>query len=145
NMVLHKNRFNALASKPALVLAAIVWLVACPPRLTADEPAQPDAKDDKLKQLLKERLEVVRDLATKALEAYKNVPRTSYDHLRQAARMLLEAELDMCASDKERVAVLEKLVVQARKHEDEAKARFKAGLDVADVPLMAKADRLQVE
>ncbi len=51
----------------------------------------------------------------------------------------------MCASDKERIAVLETAVTQARQIERLAGVRFKAGLVMINDVLWTKADRLEAE
>jgi len=59
--------------------------------------------------------------------------------------MVLAAELEQCSSDKDRIAVLEKFVVEARKREEHTVQRGKAGQATPRAVLMARADRLQAE
>jgi hypothetical protein len=113
-------------------------------RVDAEEPAKSEAKSAKHKELLKERLAVIREIAKLATDAYK-AGTGSYDEVREASRMVLVAELEQCDSDKERIAVLEKFVVEAKKQEEHAGQLSKTGQAPTRMVLKAKADRLQAE
>jgi hypothetical protein len=110
-----------------------------------DLPAGPsDAKGSRLKQLLKERLTTLRKLVDQTTRDYQ-AGRVSFDRVHQAMAAMLRAELELCDSDKERIAVLEKIVDQAKAHEKNAVQRYKAGNAPASDVLMATADRLEAE
>jgi hypothetical protein len=136
----------ALTAAPFVALlgvsAASVHLVS--QHVDARGAAEPGAKDGKLKALQKERLAAVRELAKLATDRYKTGS-VSEDEVREAIRMVLAAELEQCDSDKDRVAVLEKVVAEAKKLEDRVAQLHKAGQAPFGATLKAKADRLQAE
>jgi outer membrane protein TolC len=103
-----------------------------------------EAKDSKLQQLLKERLATLRKLVDQTSRDYQ-AGRVSFDQVHQAMEAMLRAELELCESDKERIAVLKKIVAQAKEHEQNAIQRYKAGNAPASDALMATADRLEAE
>lgn len=115
-----------------------------PLRSSAQEPTQPQAPGAKLKELRKERLATARELMQKTALRVKN-REGSIDQLREATRILFEAELDLCDSDKERVAVLEKFVAEAKKNEKLGAKLAQTGQGLESDALKAKADRLQSE
>src|SRR5947208_756720 len=123
-----------LMNRLTVLLAALSWL---PSLRAADPPARVD-------DLRKERLAVVHEIAKQATAAYK-VGTGSYEEMRDATRMVLEAELDQCTTDKERLAVLEQVVAEARKWEDLVAQTIKAGQVPARTGLKARADRLAAE
>jgi outer membrane protein TolC len=103
-----------------------------------------DKKDAKLKELLKERLATLGTLAKVATAEYQT-GRGSFDRLHQVKQALLKAELEMCASDKERIKVLEEFVAQAKAYEKTAVQRYKSGVGSQSDTLMATAARLEAE
>jgi hypothetical protein len=110
----------------------------------ADEPAQAKPKDAKLKELLEERLLTAREFARLVTQRVKNnegVP----EELMEATRMVFEAELQLSKSDKERVAVLERFLVEAKKNERMAVNLSNNGQGRQSTALKAKAERLRVE
>lgn len=132
-----KLRLALFATLPLLVLVAMSELRPWP---NAEEPA---AKS-KVDELLKERLAVIREIVKQTTEKYKGGT-GSIDQVREATRMALEAELELCDSIKERIAVFERFVIETKKNE-EASARFVlAGQGPTTWLLKAKSDRLQVE
>jgi multidrug resistance efflux pump len=141
-MVAFEVRLVRMAVLPLLVLLAVF---AGTPRLQAEEPTVPKAKGRELEELQKERLATLRQFAKLATEGYLKGGTVSYLEVQRANRMLLEAELEQCGSEKERIAVLEKFVAQAKDQEKHAAALNKAGVTPARTVLEAKADRLQVE
>jgi multidrug efflux pump subunit AcrA (membrane-fusion protein) len=158
-----------VASLTAVVLCA---LFAVYPSIyflqtNAQEPAKPDGKayafwidpisnnqyyvgvsfphqDTKLKELQKERLAATRDFAKQVKERVKNGNGTLED-LIEPTRMLLEAELDLCDSDKERIAVLEKILAEAKYTERLAAGFASKGQGRQSTADMAKAERLRFE
>ena len=105
----------------------------------AEEP-----KDDKVKQLLKERLAVLQEVARMAAEEYKT-GKSSFDRVHRARMAVVDARVELCESDKERIAILEEAVVLARDNEKVATQRYQAGQAPASDPLMAQAGRLDAE
>jgi hypothetical protein len=106
--------------------------------------AKPEVKDSKLKDLLKERLATTREFARLVGQRFKNRDGT-LEEMMEATRILLEAELDVCDSDKERIAILDKFLAAARENERIATNLNKAGQGRESTALKAKTDRLQVE
>ncbi|MCI0456146.1 MAG: efflux RND transporter periplasmic adaptor subunit [Gemmataceae bacterium] len=106
--------------------------------------APPEAQDSRLKALLKERLATLRALAEQTTKDYQT-GRASFDRVHQAMRALLHAELELCDSDKERIAVLERIVAQAKEYEKRADQRYKSGAVSISDALMAVAGRLEAE
>jgi hypothetical protein len=145
HMFHRKATFGALTATPfLLVLAASAGLSPASQSAAVEEPAKADAKGGKQNKLLKERLAVVRQIAKLAADEYK-AGTGSFDGVREANRMVLQAELERCDSDKGRVAVLEKFVAEARKLEEHAGRLSKTGMAPTRTALKAKADRLQAE
>ncbi len=115
------------------------------PPATVDPKEAPKAKDTKQKELLKERLTVVREIAKLAKDRLQIDPAASFNEVRVATNMVLQAELELCDSEKDRIAVLEKFAVAAKEWEEVVIRLNKAGQAWAIEPLKAKADRLQAE
>jgi outer membrane protein TolC len=103
-----------------------------------------DAKDSKVKELLKERLATLRKLVHAVTADYVK-GQVSFDRVQQATRALLDAELEQCESDKERIKVLEKIVTLAKESEKSAEQRYKTGNAAQSDVLMATAARLEAE
>jgi hypothetical protein len=139
-----KIRPAALTATMLLLMIALGCWFLSSPALKAQALGQPGAQAPDLNALQKERLTTVRDIAKLAAEAYK-AGLGSYDEVREAAQMVLQAELEQCASDKERVAVLQKFVAQAKQLEDHAAQLSKTGQAPTRTALKAKAERLQAE
>jgi len=98
----------------------------------------------KLNELLKERLATLRALADQTTKDYR-AERVSFDRVHQATQAVFHPELDLCESDKERISVLKKLVVQAKANEQHAVERYKSGATSSSDALMATAGRLEAE
>ena len=135
-----------------LIFICGVWCLWCShsaPAQTAD-PARPAGdgpprtKDVNVKELLKERLAVLRELSDLTTKDYET-GRGSFDRVHQAARAVLDAELELCESGKERLAILEKIVAQAKESEKTAEQRYKTGNAPRSDVLTATAARLEAE
>jgi len=109
-----------------------------------EEPVRPAGKADALQQLRAERMAVLHEIAKQTTEAWK-AGTADYQQVSAATQALHEAELEQCESDKERIAVLQKIVGQAKEAEQIADRFGKAGTSAPWVTLKAKADRLQAE
>jgi hypothetical protein len=107
-------------------------------------PAQPDMKDGKVKELLKERLAVLRKLSAQ-IQADYVTGKVSFDRVQQATRALLDAELEQCETDKERIAVLDKIVSLAKEYRMNAQHRYQSGNAPSSDVLMATAGLLEAE
>jgi hypothetical protein len=106
--------------------------------------AQAETKDSKLKKLLKERLATLRELAKQTTADYQT-GKVSFDRVHQAMRAVLNAELELCESDKERITALESIVAHAKEYEKFAAQRYRNGAAPASDVLMARAGRLEAE
>jgi hypothetical protein len=110
-----KSHFLGLGFVLALLCGAFrLWpahspsvAVAQPTRPPSDAPA--GTKDGKVKELLKERLAVLRGIADLVAVEYQH-GRRSFEGVHQARRAVLDAELELCGTDKEWLAVLEKML-----------------------------------
>jgi outer membrane protein TolC len=127
---------NARPGVAALALAALLAAGA------ASGAAEGDS--DKAKALLKERLATLKLVADRLEAGYKagTVPVAD---LMQAAEAVLKAELDLCETAKERVAVLVKLVESAKRREGLVEKMVKAAQATGTDLLRAKASRLEAE
>jgi hypothetical protein len=104
-----------------------------------------DTKASKLKELLKERLAALQEVASQTKAAARRDPSVSLAQVNQADRAVYQAELELCDTDKERAAVLEKMLSAAREWEKVVEEMVKAGLAAPRETLKAKAARLEVE
>ncbi len=140
-----KIRLAVIVGLPLfLVLAVVTGTPDWSGQLRAEEPAPRRAKKSKLEDLLKERLATVREISRLVKARFKSGEAT-VDQLREASRMLLEAELELCGSDKDRIKVWEMAVVEAKELERIADNFAKTGQGHVSAALAAKADRLQAE
>ena len=108
-----------------------------------DKPAK-QQKDNKLDELLKERLETLKEILKQTTHDY-HTGKASFERVHHATRALLNAKLEMCTSGKERIAVLEEILTLAKQHEQSAQTRFKAGQAPATDALLARVVRLEAE
>jgi len=102
------------------------------------------AKDSKVNALLQERLTTLREAAATTSKAYETGIE-SFAEVIAANQAVRSAELEMCATDKERVALLEKMVTEAKGYETVAAQRAATGLVPAASGLRAKVNRLEAE
>lgn len=102
------------------------------------------SQNSKVRDLQQQRLSTLRDLVRITREHYDN-GEVSSDELISATRQEMEAELDLCASNKERIAVLERVLAGAKALEEQA-AKLAANKLLSKRSLLkATADRLQQE
>jgi hypothetical protein len=102
------------------------------------------SQGSKLLDLQQQRLATLSDLVTITRDHYKN-GEVSYDELLSASRARDEAELALCASSKERIATLVRMVTTAKELEAQAAKLAADKLLARRVLLKATADRLQEE
>lgn len=138
-----------LAAVTALALLLPFFMSASRPGSTswqanAQEPAKQKITASKLKELLEERAATTRKLADQAALRTK-VGIGTVDELLAPNRLALEAALELCESDKDRVKVLEDFLPAAREIERLALQGFKAGQARQTDLLQAKAERLRIE
>src|SRR5205823_2845252 len=101
-------------------------------------------KDSKARALQKERLAVLKEIAEEN-EKLHQVQRVDEEDLLEAQRQVLQAEFELCESDKERVEILGKLVALAKKREAAMTSRVQIGRAMVTDALKAKANRLEAE
>jgi hypothetical protein len=123
----------------SLLLTSIWCMAATPSQVRADP-----TKDARLKELLKERHATLKEIAVQVAKAYE-AGAASIEQMHDAEQTVLRAELDVCETDKERIAVLEKLVILAKKQEDRAAETVKRGINSPTATLKARAKRLEAE
>ncbi len=100
--------------------------------------------DSKLRGLLKERLEAVRKLADGVKRLHKQGAVTQ-EAVRQADVRVYKAELDLCDTPKERIAVLEKIAKVYEEVEDQLTAHAKQGAASSESVIEAKLNRLEAQ
>jgi outer membrane protein TolC len=102
------------------------------------------AQNAKVKELQQERLAILHEVATLVKQVHQHGT-GSLDQVHQANRMVFDAELELAATERERLAVLEKIVAEAKQHEEYVLQRSKLGVAPPTAPLKAKAGRLEAE
>jgi hypothetical protein len=132
------------ASLTAIALLAWIALSTVRSPVIGQEPVKAPDQGARIKVLQKEWLASVR-AAAKLDAARVKSGQASPDEMLASTRMLSEAELDVCKSDKERAAVLENIVGTARDTERLAEALARTGQGRESVALKAKAERLRFE
>jgi len=139
-MFTYRSRSQSLAF---VVLAlGVVGAIAAMRTTPASHAA--DSKGTKLKSLLNDRLATVRDVANGTNLMYQQglvTPAQAYD----AKLAVFNAELDLCETSPQRVAILDKMLVEAKNYEETvARTSVPVALD-RNAQLVAKVSRLDVE
>jgi hypothetical protein len=104
-----------------------------------------EAKDTRLKDLLKERLATLREIASRTKKAATVDQGFRIDELIEVNQAVLQTELELCEMNKERIAVLEKALAEAKDLENLAEDWNKKGFLALRDALKPKAARLRVE
>jgi len=129
-----------------VTLVATLVVVTCwkqsPGQGESAKPA--GAADSKLKVLLKEKLAIAQEAATLTTTAYQSGG-TSFSEVVEANQAVGKAQLDLCDTNAERVAVLERMLAQARDFETITTERVKTAAVPKTTLLKAKLSRLDVE
>ena len=107
-------------------------------------PLRPSAAQDKVKALQKERLETLNALASYVEASYKSGA-VGFDELISARQKVAKAELVLCETNAERIAVREKIAELSKAYESFMKRAVESGVLPQDVLLKARAKRLQAE
>jgi len=102
------------------------------------------SRSSRVRDLQEQRLDTLRNLVKITTEHYKN-GQASSDELWSATRAKDEAELDLCTSSAERIAILERIVAEARMLEEQDAKLVANKLLSRTLLLKATADRLQHE
>ena len=143
-----RSKLVAIVTASLLLTASGVWLSSNNPPMAQAEEAQ----DSKLKELLNEKLSILREVASQTIKAYEQgvLPAQAYEvipaaQVYEAKQAVHKAELDLCDTNKERVAVLEKMLIEAKDFEKSVKREVKSGGLGTIHALRAKVKRLDVE
>jgi hypothetical protein len=126
------RRLGFFLGVSVLLAGGAVGLWSASPGQRAEGP-----EESKLKALLKERLATLQEAAAQADKEHR-IGKASVAEVMEARRAVRDAELELCDTDKERLAVLEKMLEEARAFE-------KGAGKASSSALRAKADRLQIE
>ena len=102
------------------------------------------SRGGRVRDLQEQRLDTLRNLVKITTEHYKN-GQASSDDLWSATRAKDEAELDLCTSNAERIAILERIVADAEMVEEQDAKLVTNKLLSRTLLLKATADRLQQE
>ena len=102
------------------------------------------SRSSRVRDLQEQRLDTLRDLVKITTEHYKN-GQVSSEELWSATRAQDEAELDLCTSNAARIAVLERIVAEAKTIEAQDAKLVADKLLSRRLLLKATADRLQQE
>ena len=103
-----------------------------------------DAKDSKLKALLKEKLGVLQAVALQTTNAYQTGV-APFAQVLEANQAVTKAELELCDTEKERLAVLEKMLADAKQYEKHVAEQVQSGQAPAASALKARVNRLDAE
>jgi hypothetical protein len=122
-----------------IIVAAVCLGLSC----AGARAAEP--KDTRLKELLKERLAALKLVAAAATAQRKIDPAFNLNQLIEANQAVHQAELELCETDKDRIAVLEKALLEAKEMEKAVERLVEAGQAAVWEPQKAKAARLAVE
>jgi hypothetical protein len=122
-------------------LLALLVIGASAGIASAAEPA--DAADS-AEKLLRERLEVLEEIARLEEAAYGEGSR-GFDRVATARMEVLSAKLELAKMRDERIAIREEFATIARQYEAAAEAGFKASIISRPEYLKAKAFRLRAE
>ena len=125
-----------LLSIPTGLLVVSLWL---------PHPARVDAQikqSSKVRELEEQRLVTLSNLVEITSERVKS-GELSADELLDATRARDEAKLDLCTSDAERLAVLEKIVEEARTLENQDAKLVAEKVESQRILLKATANRLE--
>lgn len=123
-----------------LLIASGVWF--SPGDLPKAQAEQ--ANDSKLKELLQAKLSILQEIASQRTKAHQG-GHISFAQVYEANQAVRNAELDLCDTNKERVAVLEKMLADAKDYEGNLAQEVKAATVPTSALLKAKVSRLDVE
>ncbi len=108
------------------------------------KPSEPPADSPKIQALLKERLAILKEQVAVLQKRFEQGVVTA-EVLLRARRRACQAELELCATDRERVEVLQRLLALAKETEARTAQLVKTGAASQSILLEARADRLEVE
>ena len=131
-----------------LLVAAASGLLASPARPQDGEKSSPEKRADvstqKVRELQKERIATLKDLAD-VLAALYQKGAVEASVVGEAKLMLFQAEMEVAATEADRVAICQKTVDALKEMEAMAKAHKQAARGTEASVLMFKALRLEAE
>ena len=101
-------------------------------------------KNEKVHSLLKERFATLKELLATTKTGYET-GKATIGEVTEVSAQLLAAELELCESDKERIAVHARAVDLAKGYEKATVELYKAGQATHSAVLAATANRLEAE
>jgi hypothetical protein len=138
----------------ALILTVLAATMLIAPASPQDE-AKPSRKEQKeasakkVKELQKERIATLKEMADAAAELYRSGHvGTSYGEVLEARLLVFKAELDAAEKQSDRITLYKNIVDLLKKYEDFAKTRVRSPRSVQDTMssfLKVKAMRLEAE
>jgi outer membrane protein TolC len=145
-MVFSNVRIAALVvMATAIALAGAADLAHSQTDTKSGRTQETQAGESKVRTLLKERLAALKQIVDETEKAYRGKGTAQIDDVLQANLAYHRAELDLCESDKDRVAVHEKMVKLAGESERAVSARFDSGSVSHTAVLAARVNRLDAE
>lgn len=135
----HFRAYLKLLPLPLLASVLTYYCVAHSPRVGA-QPVQ----GSKLRDLQEQRLATLRNLAKITGDRYRS-GQASFDELSSATKARDSAELELSTSARQRISILERMLVEAKALEEEQNRLSANRLAPETAFLRAKADRLQQE
>ncbi len=135
-------RFRFVAALGVLLFLIVAGSVST--WIAASRVHAADVNDSKLKVLQKEKLTVAQQVATLANRSYQTGTE-SFANVLEANQAVGNAQLDLCDTNAERIAVLERMLAQERDFEKHVAARVSAEVAPQSSLLKAKLNRLDVE
>jgi hypothetical protein len=134
-------------SMTTLRCAAVVALLcaAAQARPLLGQTRDTPSGETKVRALLKERAETLKQIVEEIEKAHKAKGALSMDDVLQARLAYYHAELDLCDTDKERIPVLDKMLGLAKESERMVSSRFDMGAVPHTAVLAARVNRLEAE
>lgn len=130
-----------------IVVLVVAGLVASgvAGRWSASVPVQAaDAKDDPVETLLKKKLSLLRQGSEQMTQMFQN-GRMAVDDALDWQLELSHAELDLCTTDEQRIAVLEKTLAAVKELEKKVQAQVQTAQATSLSAIKASVKRLDVE
>ena len=132
-----RRRTQILVAAPMLAVGVLAWPIASGETKEANQAQQ-------LEQLLKERQATLRQLVDVVTAEYRNGT-TGFDSVVRATDQLLDADLELSANVKARIAILQKRVELMKSLFSMVEARSEIGQVAQAQVLAAKAAMLESE
>jgi outer membrane protein TolC len=136
-------------SRRLQLIVAVVMLTFClalaPQAHAQTGPKKELGGDAKVQKLLKERLALLKQIVDETEKAFRMGNGVSVEDFLRAQQAYHKAELELCETDKERIAILEKLVTLAMENERVVSAQVASGSVPHSAVLTASVNRLDAE